>query len=48
MDPKTLPEGVYRRGRKLWIRYTVGGHEYREAVTTMSLPSGPPPAPLNE
>jgi integrase len=36
MDPKKLPEGVYRRGTRLWIRYTVGGHKYREAVTTTS------------
>jgi hypothetical protein len=31
-----LPEGVYLRGERLWIRYTVGGHKYREPVETTS------------
>jgi integrase len=35
-DPTTLPEGVYRRGGKLWIRFTAAGHKYREPVTTTS------------
>src|SRR5262245_37493560 len=36
MDSKPLPEGVFRRGARLWIRYTVAGHKYREAVGTTS------------
>ena len=36
MSTTTLPEGVYRRGRKLWIRYRVRLHEYREPVETTS------------
>jgi len=36
MSTTTLPEGVYRRGRRLWIRYTLRGHQYREPVNTTS------------
>jgi integrase len=32
-----LADGVYRRGRRLWIRYSVAGHEYREPVDTASV-----------
>jgi hypothetical protein len=29
-------EGVYVRGERLWIRYTIRGHKYREPVETTS------------
>ena len=31
-----LREGVYMRGERLWITYTVRGHRYREALDTRS------------
>jgi hypothetical protein len=34
MATRKLPDGVYRRGTRLWIRYTIRRHKYREAVET--------------
>jgi integrase len=36
MTEQPLPEGVYRRGPHLWIRYTVRDHKYREPAETRS------------
>jgi hypothetical protein len=36
MPTTTLPEGVYRRGGKLWIRYTVRRRRYREPVDMLN------------
>jgi len=35
MATRRLPEGVYRRGERLWIRYTIRRHKYREPVETL-------------
>jgi len=35
MPTTTLPEGVYRRGTRLWIRYGVRGRRYRERLDTL-------------
>ena len=42
---RKLPEGVYYRGRALWIRYSVNGEELREPVDEALDEKGVPRTP---
>src|SRR5439155_24021467 len=42
---RKLPEGVYYRGRVLWIRYSVNGEELREPVDEALTEKGVPRTP---